>query len=131
MGILAEKVLADLMTGVPLLDGCLNTLPVDSTRRVVGSLFGALVHKEGIDSVRFKENVDYYVGNPMVSKELYVDVTKKINGYEDEYRRADSIRNAQVTDSLRVVRWYERLKEDAHRLILVVELDTVPLTYQV
>lgn len=130
-GILSEKVMADLMTDVHLLDGYLNTLPVDSTRRVIGSLYGTLFDKYGIDSVRFKENVDYYLGNPMVSKELYVDVTKKINGYEDEYRRADSIRNAQVTDSLRVVRWYERLKEDAHRLILVVELDTVPLTYQV
>lgn len=130
-GVLSEKAMVDLMTDVHLLDGYLNTLPVDSTRKVIVNLYEEVFEKYDIDSVRFKENIAYYLGNPIVSKELYAEVIKKINGYEDDYRRADSLRNAQVSDSIRVVQRYERLKEDARRLILAVELDSIPLTYRV
>lgn len=130
-GILSEKTMVDLMTDVHLVDGYLNTLPVDSTRKVIGSLYGEVFEKYGIDSIKFKDNIAYYLGNPIVSKELYTKVTKKINGYEDDYRRADSLRNVWVSDSIRIVQRFERLKEDARRLILEVQVDTVPLTYRV
>ena len=130
-GILSEKTMVDLMTDVHLVDGYLNTLPVDSTRKVIGSLYEEVFEKYGIDSAKFKHNIAYYLGNPIVSKELYTQVTKKINGYEDDYRRADSLRNAWVSDSIRVVQRFERLKDDARRLILEVQVDTIPLTYRV
>ena len=130
-GILSEKTMVDLMTDIHLVDGYLNTLPVDSTRKVIEGLYGEVFEKYGIDSVKFKKNTAYYLGNPIVSRDLYTEITKKINGYEADYRRADSLRSAQVSDSIRVVQRYERLKEEARRLILEVKLDTVPLTYRV
>lgn len=123
--------MVDLMTDIHLVDGYLNTLPVDSTRKVIDGLYGEVFEKYGIDSVRFKENITYYLGNPIVSKELYTQVTKKLNAYEDDYRRTDSLKNARISDSIRVVQRYERLKEAARRLILDVQVDTIPLTYRV
>ncbi|WP_181151259.1 DUF4296 domain-containing protein [Sphingobacterium gobiense] len=130
-GILSEKTMVDLMTDVHLVDGYLNTLQVDSTRKVIDGLYDGIFEKYGIDSVTFKENISYYLGNPIVSKELYTKVTKKLNTYEDDYRRTDSLKNARISDSIRVVRRYERLKEDARKLILDVQVDTIPLTYRV
>lgn len=130
-GTLSEKTMIDLLTDVHLVDGYLNTLPVDSTRKVIDGLYEEVFEKYGIDSVKFKENITYYLGNPIASKELYVEVTKKLNAYEDDYRRTDSLKNARVSDSIRVVQRYERLKESARRLILDVHVDTIPLTYRV
>ncbi|HLT87218.1 MAG TPA: DUF4296 domain-containing protein [Sphingobacterium sp.] len=130
-GTLSEKTMVDLMTDVHLVDGYLNTLPVDSTRKVMDGLYEEVFEKYGIDSVRFKENIAYYLGNPIVSKELYTQVTKKLNAYEDDYRRTDSLKNAWISDSIRVVQRYERLKEASRRLILDVHVDTIPLTYRV
>lgn len=130
-GTLSEKTMVDLMTDIHLVDGYLNTLPVDSTRKVIDGLYDEVFEKYGIDSVKFKENIAYYLGNPIVSKELYAEVTKKLNAYEDDYRRTDSLKNARVSDSIRVVQRFERLKETARRLILEVDVDTIPLTYRV
>lgn len=130
-GTLSEKTMVDLMTDIHLVDGYLNTLPVDSTRKVIDGLYDEVFEKYGIDSVKFKENIAYYLGNPIVSKELYAEVTKKLNAYEDDYRRTDSLKNARVSDSIRVVQRFERLKEAARRLILEVNVDTIPLTYRV
>ncbi|NGM64009.1 DUF4296 domain-containing protein [Sphingobacterium sp. SGR-19] len=130
-GTLSEKTMIDLMTEVHLVDGYLNTLPVDSTRQVIDGLYGKVFENYGIDSVRFRENIAYYLGNPIASKELYVEITKKLNAYEDDYRRTDSLKNARISDSIRVVQRYQRLKETARRLILEVHADTIPLTYRV
>lgn len=123
--------MVDLMTDVHLVDGYLNTLRVDSTRKVIDGLYEEVFQKYGIDSVKFKENITYYLGNPIISKELYTKVTKKLNAYDSDYRRTDSLKNARISDSIRVVQRYERLKEAAHRLILNVHVDTIPLTYRV
>lgn len=129
--ILSEKTMTDLMTDVHLVDGYLNTLPVDSTRKVIDGLYEEVFEKYGIDSVQFKANIAYYLGNPIVSKELYGEVTKKLNAYENDYRRMDSLKNAHTADSIRVVQRYQRLKEAARKLILDVQVDTIPLTYAV
>ncbi|WP_165793039.1 DUF4296 domain-containing protein [Sphingobacterium haloxyli] len=130
-GILSEKTMVDLMTDVHLVDGYLNTLQVDSTRKVIDGLYDGIFEKYGIDSITFKANISYYLGNPILSKEMYAEVTKKLNTYEEDYRRTDSLKNTRISDSIRVVRRYERLKEDARKLILDVQVDTLPFTYGV
>lgn len=130
-GMLSERTMVDLMTDVHLVDGYLNTLPVDSTRKTIESLYEKVFEKYGIDSVTFNANVAHYLGNPVLSKDLYAEVTKKLNAYEDGYRRADSLRNAHTSDSIRVVQRYQRLKEAARKLILEVQVDTIPLTYRI
>lgn len=123
--------MVDLMTDIHLVDGYLNTLPVDSTRKVIDGLYEKVFEKYGIDSVTFKANIAYYLGNPIESKGLYAEITKKLNAYEDDYRRADSLKNARTSDSIRVVQRYQRLKDAARKLILDVQVDTIPLTYRV
>lgn len=130
-GTLSEKKMVDLMTDIHLVDGYLNTLPVDSTRKVIDGLYEKVFEKYNIDSMIFKANIVYYLGNPIESKDLYAEITKKLNAYEDGYRRADSLKNARTSDSIRVVQRYQRLKDAARKLILDVQVDTIPLTYRV
>ena len=129
-GTLSVGTMVDLMTDIHLVDGYLNTLPIDSSRKFIDGLYGEVFKKYDIDSVAFKRNVAYYMGNTMVSKDLYTQVTKRIQSYEDDYRRADSVQNVRVSDSIRVVQRYERMKEAARRLILDVHPDTIPLSYR-
>ncbi|MFD1770274.1 DUF4296 domain-containing protein [Sphingobacterium suaedae] len=129
-GILPQKVMVDLLTEVHLVDGYLNNLPVDSTRRIIGSLYGELFDKYKIDSTVFKQNVAYYLGDPVSSKELYAAVTKKLTDYDREFRVADSVQNARISDSIRIVQHYTKLREDARRLILDVHVDTIPLSHR-
>ncbi|HLS94638.1 uncharacterized protein DUF4296 [Sphingobacterium allocomposti] len=127
-GILPKRTMVDLMTEVHLVDGYLNTLPLDSTRRVVESLYAEVFRKFKVDSTQFKQNVAYYLGDPVLSKELYVTINKKLMDYDNAYRVADSVRNAKIADSVRVVQRFIKLKDAAHKLILQVQKDTIPLT---
>lgn len=129
-GTLSIKKMANLMTDIHLVDGYLNTLPIDSTRKVIDGLYQEVFENYDIDSVQFKTNIAYYLGNPIISKDLYAAVTKKLTAYEDDYRRADSIENARVADSMQVARRYLRLRDEAQRLILEVDIDTIPLSYK-
>lgn len=122
--------MADLMTEVHLVDGYLNMLMVDSSRKVIDGLYDGIFQKYGIDSAAFRKNINYYLGNPIVTKDLYAEVTKKLRDHERGYQVADSLRNAAVTDSIRTVQRFERLKHEARKLIMEVHLDTVPLSYR-
>ena len=128
-GTLSQKTMIDLMTDIHLVDGYLNTLAVDSTRKVIDGLYAEVFAKYDIDSATFKTNLAYYLGNPVLSKDMYAEVTKRLNGYEADYRRADSLSNAMRRDSMQVVQRFRRLQEAARKLILEVELDTVPLNF--
>lgn len=130
-GILSEKTMVNLMTDVHLVDGYLNTLSTDSTRKVIDGLYEQVFEKYDIDSTTFKTNVTYYLSNPIISTDIYEQVTKNLNVYEADYRRTDSLRNARMSDSVSVAQRYERLKDAAHKLILDVHVDTIPLTYPV
>jgi len=118
--------MADLLTEVHLLDGYLNTLPFDSSRRVIDGLYGRLFEKYGIDSVSFRENVSHYLGNPLVSKELYVDVTKKLKEFDRQLHVEDSLRIVFVTDSARRANHYRKLWEESQKLLFEQPSDTLP-----
>jgi len=124
--LLPEKRMADLLAEVHLLDGYLNTLAMDSSRRVIDGLYEQLFAKYGIDSASFRENVSHYLGNPLVSKELYVDVTDKLKEMERQLHVEDSIRTAFAADSMRQASHYLKLAEDARKLILEAPGDSLP-----
>jgi len=118
--------MVDLLADVHLLDGYLNTLPFDSSRRVINGLYERLFEKYGIDSASFRENVSHYLGNPIVSKELYVDVTKKLKEFDRQLRVEDSLRTAFVTDSARRANHYRKLWEESQKLLFEQPGDTLP-----
>lgn len=129
-GILPTDKLVDLLVEVHLVDGYLNGLQIDSSRRVIDDLYGKVFAKNGIDSVVFKQNMDYYLGNPTMAKEIYAQVSKRLTDMERSYIVEDSIQNAIVTDSLMRAQHYTRLKDEAHRLILDVPKGVLPLDYK-
>lgn len=129
-GILSEKKMADLMAEVHLLDGYLNTLPVDSSRKIIDGLYGQVFQKYGLDSAKFTQNLSFYLGDPTLSKKIYVEVNKKLTGLDREYRLGDSLENVRVSDSIRYVQYYTRLRDEAYQLIQQVYLDSIPLNYR-
>lgn len=129
-GILSEKKMADLMAEVHLLDGYLNTLPIDSSRKIIDGLYGEVFLKYGIDSSAFTKNLSFYLGNPVASKQIYVAVNKKLTDLDREYRMADSLENTRISDSIRYVQHYLRLRDEAYQLIQQVYLDSIPLNYR-
>jgi len=118
--------MVDLLTEVHLLDGYLNTLSFDSSRRVIDGLYDRLFEKYGIDSVSFRENVSHYLGNPLVSKELYVDVTKNLKEFDRQLRVEDSLRTVFVTDSARRANHYRKLWEESQKRLFEQPADTLP-----
>ena len=77
-GILSEEEAVDLFTEVSLVDAYLNTLPLDSGRKVLPVLYDNLFKQFGIDSNRFKQNVDFYYGNPLLTETVYTKVGEKL-----------------------------------------------------
>jgi|SRR5690606_19644424 len=124
-GILPEQQMVELMTEVHTIDGYLNTLPIDSSRRVIDGLYGQVFAKYNLDSISFQQNVSYYLGNAVKAKGIYAEITKKLRDYENVYRKEDSLRNVVLSDSIRRVNYFEKQKEEAHKLIFEYPKDTV------
>ena len=59
-GILPESQMTELLTEVHLLDGYLQTLPIDSAQKVIDTLYSQLLSRYQLDSVSFERNVNYY-----------------------------------------------------------------------
>lgn len=119
-GVLSPSKVVDLLVEVHLVDGYMNGLQIDSSRKVIDDLYGQVFAKNGIDSVAFRKNMEYYLGNPVLAKDIYTEVNKKLMAMERVYHLEDSIQNAFVTDSMQTVQRFMLLKEEAHRLILMV-----------
>lgn len=110
-GILSEKQMTALLTEVHLLDGYLQTLQIDSAKKVMDGLYGELLAKYNLDSTSFAKNVDYYYMDPVKTEEMYDKIQQTLNSYQDTYTRHDSIRYAHERDSLnRVSRYRTRLE---------------------
>ncbi|HMR19564.1 MAG TPA: DUF4296 domain-containing protein, partial [Sphingobacterium sp.] len=123
-GILSERKMTNLMTEIYVLDGYLNTLPIDSSRKLLPVLYGSLFDRFKIDSTMFMQNLDYYYGNPLELEKLNTKVQKKLSGYERDAVRVDSIEQARVMDSINTAHRWLRLAQEAKDLIQNVYLDT-------
>ncbi|KGE12403.1 hypothetical protein DI53_3781 [Sphingobacterium deserti] len=129
-GILSEKKMADLMADVHLLDGYLNMLPIDSSRKIIDGLYAEVFDKYGIDSTLFTRNLRYYLGNPTMAKQVYAQVNTKLSGLDRTYRTNDSLANARLSDSVRIAQRFVRLRNEAQQLLFRVDKDTTALTYR-
>lgn len=128
-GILSEKKMSELLTEVAMIDGYLNTLMIDSAKKVMPVLYENAFKKFDIDSTQFKQNLTYYLGNPPLAEKVYGQVTVKLQGMERQYYKEDSIRNVFVQDS--VSRAY-RLQANAIRMrnaLLSHHKDTLSYNY--
>jgi hypothetical protein len=99
-GILSESQAVDLFTEVSLIDAYINTLSIDSGRKVIPVLYGKLFKEYKLDSVSFVKNLNYYYGNPKLTENIYSEVHKKLTKYDQVYHVEDSIRGALQNDSI-------------------------------
>ncbi len=129
-GILSDKKMSDLMTEVYILDSYLNTLPIDSGRKVMPVLYQSLFDRFDLDSAGFTANLDYYYGNPVETEKLNSTVKDILTQYEKKAIRVDSIENARVRDSINRVNQLEQWAAEMKDLILNVHLDTTSYTFE-
>lgn len=101
-----------LLVDIHLADGQLSVLPIDSARAYRDAYYGAVFDRHGTDSTVFKQSVQFYSTRPHIMNELYADVERRLEALnraeqqaiDEKYsvqRRADSIKNARQSDSLR------------------------------
>ena len=129
-GILSEEKMSKLMTDVSLIDGYLNSLPIDSGKRVMPVLYDKVFKQYEIDSATFILNLDYYLGNPQLTEKIYKVVGVNLTNYDQDLAFKDSVRNAFVQDSIQKI---DRIREDnsfVRNMILSYHRDSSAYTYQ-
>lgn len=129
-GILSDRRITELLTEVSLIDAYLNTLPIDSGTKVMPVLYDNLFKEFDIDSIQFKQNLDFYYGNPILTEKIYTDVQKQLSSYEKDFRIQDSIRSAYVNDSVRRITRLQNIEFERRNLLLHYHRDTTKYTYQ-
>lgn len=130
-GVLPEDKIVDLLTEVSLIDAYIQSLPMDSGRKVLPVLYDNLFKEFDIDSVQFKKNLDFYYGNPQLTEKIYTAVGEKLMGYEKNYRLEDSVRNVFVQDSIQFISRLQNLHSDRINLTMNFSKDTTDYTYKV
>lgn len=115
-GILSESKIIDVLTEVSLVDGYLNTIPNDSSQRMMPALYDVIFKKYKIDSATFVKNLDFYFADPNLTEKIYLVVNDNLNKYDRTYAIQDSIQMAFRQDSIGRVRFYERLNSKIENL---------------
>ncbi|MFZ4862786.1 DUF4296 domain-containing protein [Sphingobacterium sp. Mn56C] len=128
-GIIEEEKMEKLMTEVSLIDAYLNTLPIDSGRKVMPVLYQKAYSAYNLDSASFVKNMDFYFGNPVLTEKLYSGVAEKLSGYEKNFRLEDSLKNAHVQDSISRVTALYRHTQMLKDLIMNVHKDSSDFKY--
>lgn len=108
-GILKEDQVTKLLTDVHMLDGYLQTLPIDSSQKVIDTLYTQLLSRYGLDSVAFERNLDYFYADPVLTEKIYGNIQKELTDAERQFNRTDSLRYAVERDSLNRIAHYQRL----------------------
>lgn len=107
--VLPEKQMIALLSEVHLLDGYLQTLYIDSAKKIMDTMYYQLLSKYGLDSVSFSNNVEHYYSNPVKTEKMYEKIQENLNTYQLEFTRQDSIQHARERDSLNRVDRYRTL----------------------
>lgn len=128
-GVLSEEDMTELMTEVALIDAYLNTLPIDSGRKVMPVFYRNAFDKFKLDSSSFLKNLDYYLGNPVLTEKIYTDINKSLVAKDVVYRRQDSIDNVVVQDSIRHAMRLQRDAQMMKDMIVNVHRDSMAYTY--
>lgn len=127
---LSESKIVDLFTEVSLIDAYLNTLPMDSGRKVMPVLYNNLFNQFNIDSNQFKQNIEYYYGNPVLTEEIYDKVNERLTVYDEKLRVEDSIHNAFVQDSVRRMANLQQIHNERINRVLYYTKDTTEFKYR-
>ncbi len=136
-GVVPPGEMANVLFDVHVADGMLATQPIDSARVKMPSLYRAIFERHGIDSAILQQSVEYYAGHPVLMKDMYVQIEARMNklveaeqeAINEHYRlqrQADSIRSANVSDSLRRE---EMFRIDAERKRYLLYVPTADTTY--
>lgn len=128
-GILSEEDMTELMTEVSLIDAYLNTLPIDSGRKVLPVYYSHAFEKFKLDSAGFIKNIDYYLGNPVLTEKIYTNINKTLMHKDLEYRQQDSVKNVVVQDSIRHAMRLQRHSQKMKDMIVNVERDSSAYSY--
>lgn len=123
--ILDRDDMIDLLVDVHLTDGYLNTLQVDSARKVINPLYAHLFDTYNLDSLEFEENLRYYLSNPIQAEKMYTIINSRINTINTDLMRQDSIQDAHVRDSIRREERWRSLAKQKLALMTDVAPDTV------
>jgi hypothetical protein len=117
-GVVSEEKITEILTEVALVDGYLNTLPTDSSKRVIPVLYQRIFDEYKLDSATFVKNLDYYYGDPNLTEKIYTVIGKNLGVYERELQVEDSVRMVRYTDSMNIVnhnqRVYSRIENLRH-----------------
>lgn len=128
-GVLSEEDMTELMTEVSLIDAYLNTLPIDSGRKVMPVYYSNAFEKYKLDSAGFVKNLDYYLGNPVLTEKIYTDINKRLVAKDMDYRYQDSLKNVVVQDSIRHAMRIERNRQMLKDMIINVHRDSSAYSY--
>ncbi|MBL1408913.1 DUF4296 domain-containing protein [Sphingobacterium faecale] len=126
---MSEKEMTELMTEVSLVDAYLNTLPIDSGRKVMPVLYEHAFRKYKLDSALFIQNLDYYLGSPILTEKIYTNINKTLSEKERGYQQQDSVRNVILQDSIQQAMRLQRYTAMMKDLITNVHLDSTLYTY--
>ncbi|MGJ1430508.1 DUF4296 domain-containing protein [Sphingobacterium spiritivorum] len=128
--VLSRSKMTDILVEVHLIDGYLNTLSADSSRRIIDGYYQQAFTNYGTDSATFNRSMKYYSEDPILMGEVYDKVSARLMKMDQEYSKIDSVRNAGIQDSVRRVTHLQTLASKAHDLIMNVPKEISKLTYE-
>lgn len=126
---LNQNDMASLLVKVHLIDGYLNSLQIDSSRKIINSIYQQAFDEYHLDSVSFEENLRHYMSQPEKAENVYAKVKAKLSQMENILVRQDSLKHALQSDSIRRVDRWRKMANEKHQLISNVSQDTVSLTF--
>lgn len=128
-GILKNDQMVDLLVEVHIIDGYLNSLQIDSSRRVINPLYQNALDKYGLDSALFEKNLKYYLSDPIKAEKIYESVNDKLTMVDKDIMYQDSVRHAFTADSIRRVERFKELVRENEKIILRDTTDTLPVDF--
>lgn len=127
--ILDRNDMIDLMVETHLLDGYLNTLQIDSARKVIHPLYEDVFQRYKLDSLSFEENLKYYFANPVKAEKMYGVIRDRIETMNKDIIRLDSIKDVAVRDSIRRVERFRAAAERKKQLITHAPQDSTSFDF--
>jgi len=135
-GQLSKADMANLLTDIHLVDGYMNTLPIDSSRKVVSGLYTELFKKYNTDSATFKKSLEFYSKDTKEYAEIYTKVEANLNDINAKYAKLDQLKIDSVrhldsisSDSLARVKFLENKALKIKDLLFHVAKDSTKVTF--
>ena len=89
-----EKVLHD----IHVVDGYSTSFAnIDSSKKVISSLYKGIYKKFGIDSALYNQSLDYYYKHPDVMKKMYDNISANLNKEKEAFSRVIAVENSKST----------------------------------